>query len=165
MTVRVRRIRPNEAAALQEIRLRALADAPGAFASTHAREAAFEPAVWEDRAAASAAGGTNATFFAVDGDVHLGIVTAIPAGDGLVELVGMWTAPEGRRRGVGRRLVEAVVGWAAEGGAERVELWVTRGNEPAQRLYEQMGFVETGDHQPLPSDPCKAEVRMVRRLT
>ena len=51
------------------------------------------------------------------------------------------------------------------GVAERVELWVTRGNDPARHLYESMGFVETGDHQPLPSDPCKDEIRMVLALS
>jgi hypothetical protein len=28
-----------------------------------------------------------------------------------------------------------------------------------------MGFVDTDEVQPLPSDPCKDEVRMVRRPT
>jgi hypothetical protein len=46
----------------------------------------------------------------------------------------------------------------------RSGLWVTRGNEPAQRLYQSIGFRVTGEHQPLPSDPCKDEVRMVLGL-
>jgi ribosomal protein S18 acetylase RimI-like enzyme len=40
-----------------------------------------------------------------------------------------------------------------------------RGNDAAQQLYESMGFIVTGDHKPLPSDPCKDEVRMSRSLT
>ena len=164
MSIRVRRVRPDEADVLREIRLRALADAPSAFASTHEREAAYDDAVWDDRARASAAGDAAATFLAVDGDQRVGMVTGIPTAGGVVELVGMWTAPEVRRRGVGVRLVDAIVGWAGEVGAERVELWVTIGNEPAQRLYERLGFEPTGDHQPLPSDPCRDELRMVRRL-
>jgi hypothetical protein len=43
---------------------------------------------------------------------------------------------------------------------QAVELWVTRGNVGAENLYRVMGFVETGDYQPLPSDPCKEELRM-----
>jgi hypothetical protein len=42
---------------------------------------------------------------------------------------------------------------------------VTRGNAPAHGLYQSMGFRETGGYQPLPSDPCKDEVRMALCLT
>jgi hypothetical protein len=41
--VHVRRVRADEADALRDIRLRALADTPLAFGSTHAREAAYPP--------------------------------------------------------------------------------------------------------------------------
>jgi hypothetical protein len=41
-----------------------------------------------------------------------------------------------------------------------VTLWVTGGNLPAQSLYRALGFVETGDYQPLPSDPSRQETRM-----
>ena len=57
-----------------------------------------------------------------------------------------------------KALVAAVVEWADA----PVELWVTHGNDDAQRLYAAAGFTVTGDHQPLASDPCKDEVRMVR---
>ena len=164
MSVRVRRIRRDEPEALRDVRLRALADSPSAFGSTLAREEAYGDDLWEERARACAAGDGAATFLAVDGDQRVGMVTALATGGGLVELVGMWTAPEVRGRGVGARLVEAVIGWAGEVGAERVELWVTRGNEPAERLYRRLGFEPTGDHQPLPSDPCKDELRMARHL-
>jgi ribosomal protein S18 acetylase RimI-like enzyme len=45
-----------------------------------------------------------------------------------------------------------------------VHLWVTRGNEPALRLYESMGFRPTGESQPLPSDPARVELAMTREL-
>jgi hypothetical protein len=63
---RVRPIAPDEGEALRAIRLRALADAPLAFGSTHAREAAYPPERWRDWAEASSAGGGSAFFFAVD---------------------------------------------------------------------------------------------------
>jgi hypothetical protein len=34
------------------------------------------------------------------------------------------------------------------------------GNAPAPGLYESIGFYDTDDFQPLPSDPCKDEQRM-----
>jgi GNAT superfamily N-acetyltransferase len=78
----------------------------------------------------------------------------------VVELVSMWTSAAVRGAGIGRRLVDAVIDWARQTGADRVDLWVTRGNDAAAQLYESIGFEVTGDHQPLPSDPCKDEVRM-----
>jgi GNAT superfamily N-acetyltransferase len=77
-----------------------------------------------------------------------------------VELVSTWTHPVARRAGVGRLLVDAVLDWARICGAPAVELWVTRGNLGAEKLYRAMGFVDAGDYQPLPSDPCKEELRM-----
>ncbi len=74
----------------------------------------------------------------------------------------MWTAPDNRRAGAARQLVAAVLEWAWATSAESVELWVTKGNDPAIKLYKSAGFRETGDHQALPSDPCKDEVRMRR---
>ncbi len=94
----------------------------------------------------------------------VGIVTGIRE-QSVVELMSMWTAPNARRQGLGRRLVDATIEWSESGGAERVELWVMRGNNAAQLLYVSLGFAVTGDHQALPSDPCKHEIRMMRRLT
>jgi ATP-dependent DNA helicase PIF1 len=39
-----------------------------------------------------------------------------------------------------------------------------RGNERAVAFYESVGFALTTDHQPLPSDPCKDELRMTRAV-
>jgi GNAT superfamily N-acetyltransferase len=161
MTV-VRRIRPDEGAALREVRLAALADAPSAFGSTYARESSLSSEDWADRALAGSAGSERAMFFAVAGDGIVGLVGGYrpEPTSSRIELVSMWTHPAARRKGVGRLLVDAVVDWARTSGAQAVELWVTRGNVGAENLYRAMAFVDTGDCQPLPSDPCKEEVRM-----
>ncbi len=161
MTV-VRRIRPDEGATLRDVRLEALADVPSAFASTYARETLQTAEDWADRARAGSAGWERATFFAVADGGIVGLVGGYrpePTST-RVELVSMWTHPAARRTGVGRHLVDAVLDWARTGGARAVDLWVTRGNVGAENLYRAMGFVDAGDHQPLPSDPCKDEVRM-----
>lgn len=147
---------------LKAVRLAALAESPSAFGSTHAAEAAMTDDAWAARAADGASGSERATFFALDGDEVVGLVGGFLEGPGEMHLVSMWTAPTARRRGVGRRLVAAVLEWAEESGAETVGLWVTRGNDAAELLYASMGFVRNGEHQPLPSDPCKDEVRMIR---
>ena len=164
MGVEIRRIREDDAETLKRTRLALLSDSPTAFGSNLERELAFTDDAWAERAVGSSAGPTRSTFLAFDGNNVVGIVGGLRDGRS-VELTSMWTSPDLRRRGLGRRLVGATVEWAADAGAERVELWVMRGNDAAQRLYESLGFVVTGDHQPRASDPCKDEIRMVRQLT
>lgn len=67
----------------------------------------------------------------------------------VAHLYQMWVAPERRRQGVGRALLDAAVRWAREAGARAVALDVTVGNSEAARLYERAGFVPTGDSKPL----------------
>lgn len=162
VTPTVRRVERDEGSTLKETRLAALEDSPFAFGSTYDAEARMTDPEWTERATRGASGIDRVTFFAVVDDRIVGLVGGFLAEDGrsVVELVSMWTSPVTRRSGAGRALVGAVVHWAREVGATAVELWVTRGNEPAQRLYESVGFRETGDAQPLPSEPCKDERRM-----
>ncbi|MDH3250911.1 MAG: GNAT family N-acetyltransferase [Acidimicrobiia bacterium] len=161
--VRVDRIRRADVAVLREVRLAALADSPGAFASTHEREAAYDPAEWERRTVAASTGRSAATFFARDeaGQV-VGLVGVFEnrVDPMTAELVSMWVSPSGRGQGAGSALVERAIAWASEAEYTRVELWVARGNDTAERLYVRSGFYVTGDVQPLPSDPCKDEIRM-----
>lgn len=164
MAIEVRRITPDDAFALRAVRLAALADAPAAFGSTHERELGFDDAVWVERASGGAAGSDRATFFACDGETIVGLAGGFRIEEGSIDVVSMWTSPQVRRRGVGRMLVGAVFEWAASHGEPSVALWVTQGNDQARRLYESMGFTETGDHQPLPSDPCRNQTRMIRLL-
>ena len=120
--------------------------------------------MWRERAASSAAGDERLTLLAWDGSEVVGVIGAFrtAADDAVVELVSMWTRPAVRRSGVAVALVQGVVDWAGSlAGATRVELWVVRGNAPAQRLYERMGFAVTDRFQPHPNDPCAQEIRMV----
>lgn len=163
MPVVVRRISVGEGELLKRARLAALRDSPFAFGSTYDVEIDRSDAEWAERARLGAAGADRATFFAIEDAAVVGIAGGY-RDDGVrseVELVSMWTSPTARRRGVGRGLVKSVVEWAGATGAELVGLWVTRGNEPAKALYESIGFEGTGECQPLPSDPCKDELRML----
>jgi GNAT superfamily N-acetyltransferase len=166
MSLTVRRVFSDEGEALRAIRLAALEESPSAFGSSYEAEARRTDAEWTDRARLGAAGADRVTFFALVDNHVVGLVGGFrPEADGsLVELVSMWTSPEARRTGVARALAAAVIGWATDVAATTVCLWVTRGNGPAHTLYESMGFRETGEYQPLPSDPCKHEIRMTRTV-
>ena len=143
--------------ALRAIRLQALLDAPDAFGSTHAREAAFGEDEWRRRASR-------------DGSFIAFLPEVCPAGLGggylaepqVVELIGMFVRPQARGRGVGEAVVDAVASWARAQGASIVHLWVTETNKPGIRLYERCGFTATPERQPLPSNPALGEIGMQR---
>lgn len=159
----IRAIGPADWASFRDVRLASLADTPSAFAVTYAEAAERSDAEWQRMVQERCASGMSSTWLAENHNgVAVGVVAAFDAEERDVELVSMWVSPDARGDGLARRLVDTVVAWAADRQATGVSLWVTRGNDGAQRLYESTGFVVTGDHQPLPSDPCKDEIRMTR---
>ncbi len=137
--MRVRQLTPTDIDTLRSIRLEALRTDPDAFGSTLEREEGRSDDDWR------AWLGRGATFVGeVDGEPS-GLVVALAQDDrSTVALLAMFVSARARRAGVGRALVEAAVGWAANTGAERVVLMVIDGNTPAIRLYESCGFVFTG---------------------
>ena len=156
----VREVEPGDWAILREIRLAALQDAPQAFGSTHQREARFTEALWRNRINDRAV-----TFFAhLDEDPAPAGIAGVWVDDGAAELVSMRVRPDARGRGVGAALVMAAAGWAKARDHDTLFLWVTELNAPARRLYERYGFTQSGDRQPLPSDPTLSEIRMRRPL-
>lgn len=148
----VRQARAADWEAVRDLRLRALADAPEAFASTLEAELALPAEEWRRRAAG---GPASARFIAGEGDTEVGLaaIFAEPGPPARMHLVSMWVDPRHRRRGVARALVDQAVGWAAERQAREVILWVVDQNTAARTLYERAGFRPTGERQPLPSHP------------
>lgn len=70
---------------------------------------------------------------------------AFAAADGAVAMLHALLVPEAfRRRGLARGLTAAAAAWAVGQGAAWLALAVTRGNAPARRLYEGMGFRVAG---------------------
>ena len=140
--------------ALREIRLQALRDAPDAFASTYAKEAAFGEDEWHRRAT------RDGSFIAFLPEVApAGLGGGYLAAPEVVELIGMFVRPQARGRGVGEAIIDAVVGWARAQDASTVHLWVTETNN-ARMLYERCGFTVTAERQPLPSNPALGEIGM-----
>jgi [ribosomal protein S18]-alanine N-acetyltransferase len=71
---------------------------------------------------------------------------------------------EFRRRGIGRLLLDQVVGEARRRGSIRVTLEVRRSNTAAQKLYESIGFVTTGIRKGYYSDDGEDALAMVLEL-
>ena len=71
---------------------------------------------------------------------------------GRAELHRLYLDATLRGRGVGRALVEAVLGWSRARGIAHLTLWSDTRFDRAHRLYEAMGFTKTGERE-LPNDP------------
>ena len=164
-TTTVRPFAAEAWALYQDLRLRALADAPEAFGSTLAHEQNFSAAEWSARLAAGAASSWDLPLLAeVDGQ---------PAGLAwgrfdetdlsVAHLYQMWVAPSQRGHGVGQKLLETVIAWARARHAAYLELGVTVRDSPAMRLYQRAGFQPAGLPEPLRPGAEEMAVRM--RLT
>ena len=76
---------------------------------------------------------------------------------------GIGVTPFGRRRGIGERLMRAVIDQARERGARDVQLEVIEGNGPALALYEKLGFEHVRDVDVWILDAAPAGARRRRR--
>lgn len=168
----VRRIRADEGPRLRAVRLAALADAPGDATTTLARAEARPVEHWDEAARANASGALQATFFAEIADADGTIADAEPVGlvgayaneTGIVNLVGLWSAPGHRDVGVASALLAAVADWARTSGADRLRMWVVERNEFAKAFYLAEGFEPTGATIPYELDPRLKQVAMVREV-
>lgn len=142
-------MRASEWRELRDLRLEALRDAPDAFWTRH--EEALEQSEEEWRAWT-----TMPCHVAVDERGRfVGMVAALPDRDdpASVDLIAMFVTPAARGRGVAAALVGAQLGWARAEGFRRVGLMVNVENVTARRLYERLGFRDTGRRAPLRAGP------------
>jgi ribosomal protein S18 acetylase RimI-like enzyme len=140
LTLRV--VRSDDWRLWRDVRLAALRDAPYAFSA--------KLEYWEGE------GNTEQRWRSRLIDVPLNVVAQLdgtPAGmvsatnpnaNGAIELISMWVAPFARGRAVGDALVAAVLQWAKEQRASRVDLAVMENNERATQLYRRHRFVDDG---------------------
>jgi ribosomal protein S18 acetylase RimI-like enzyme len=151
MPIVVRRFESAEWLTYKDLRLRALADSPDAFASTLARESARANDEWRDRLERGANSPRDFPALASVGDVPAGIAWTRFDDErpGVAHLFQVWVAPEHRGTGVGRRLVEAAIAWSRRSEVRVLELAVTRNGSAAAHLYRDLGFSAVGEPQPL----------------
>lgn len=168
--VQIKRLTPEHAGAYRALMLEAYELHPDAFTSSIAERRPLPLDWWAGRV--SEGEGTSEVVFGA-------FVAAGLAGvAGLVfetreksrhkaTLFGMYVPCECRQRGLGRRLVMAALAYAgSRPQTVLVQLTVTEGNAPAQRLYEACGFVSFGI-EPLAvkvRDRYVSKVHMWRKL-
>jgi GNAT superfamily N-acetyltransferase len=74
----------------------------------------------------------------------------------------MWTEPAYRRRGLGRRVLEAILAWARQQGVRRLTLHASVDGQPR---YAQAGFTGTNEMRlelPAPPGEPAGELEPVR---
>jgi ribosomal-protein-alanine acetyltransferase len=74
------------------------------------------------------------------------------------ELENIVVAPHARRKGIGRRLLEALLTQAKETHSKWVFLEVREFNASARKLYEKAGFKETGRRKAYYANPTEDAV-------
>ena len=136
----IRALGPDDADAYRRIRLDALRLHPEAFGAAYEDEMQLDLARFAERLATT--GLTRFGGFAQAEPVGL-VGLQIPAGAKerhKAHLFSMYVDAAHRRSGLAQQLVEAVISGARHAGAIVLQLSVTVGNAPAQRLYRRMGF-------------------------
>ncbi len=167
----IRRLTEADAGRYRLIRLRMLHDHPAAFGSAYEEYLEQTDASIAARLRDQLSAPDHFVLGAFEGERLIGTIGlyreqgAKSRHKGLIW--GVYTAPEARGRGVGRRLMEAIVRQArALEGLELLQLAVAIDNLPARRLYESFGFRGWGvEHRALKiGDHYVAEEHMVLEL-
>jgi ribosomal protein S18 acetylase RimI-like enzyme len=125
----------------RSLRLAALEEAPQAFTSKLADWQAADEERWFDRLTDV---GLN-MIADLDGRPAGMISATVPDATGAAELISTWVTPAARGHGVGDAMVDAVIAWAVDQGADRVVLSVAPHNDHAAALYRRHGFVDAGE--------------------
>jgi GNAT superfamily N-acetyltransferase len=131
---------------LKAARLGALRDSPHAFMSCFDNEWGLSELEWRRMF-------ESATWIVAReaGDL-VGLARSVrePSRPRVRHLESIWVAPTHRRRGVLRALLAALAEREESDGVTDLLLWLLEDNHEAQRAYETLGFVPTGERQFLP---------------
>ncbi|HJU33317.1 MAG TPA: GNAT family N-acetyltransferase [Hyphomicrobiaceae bacterium] len=118
------------------------------YAREYGLDTTFEPYVAKPLAEFVLEGDGRLWVAEKDGSV-VGSIAMVDAGPGMGQLRWFLLAPEARGAGLGRRLLDAALGYARERGLAHVFLWSFTDLHDAIRLYERAGFrvtqTETGE--------------------
>jgi GNAT superfamily N-acetyltransferase len=164
-------------AALRDLRIRSVADAPYAFLETLDEVLAVDEEGWRARVRRGAHSEARQVV-AVDDDGRWIGSAVVFISDGIPEyvlgrredgrranLVGVFVDPDRRGAGVLDALLEDLSAWAREEkGIAALYLHVSEHNPRARRAYDKRGFLPTGMVDATAEQPGVAEIEMVLPL-
>mgnify|MGYP000852009642 CR=1 FL=1 len=158
--VTVRLIRPDEGPRLRDVRLAAIADSPGTFATDLETARSRPDDAWVRVAGVHAEADEQATWFAEKEGATAGMVSAFRTDDGAVTMTSLWSAPGFRQIGVAEELVGAVRSWAESRQAREIRQWLVERNAHARDFHARQGFVPTGAERRYEPAPELREVEL-----
>jgi ribosomal protein S18 acetylase RimI-like enzyme len=138
-----RLLQPEDAEAWRALRLHGLAHSPQAFGASLAEEQDKPLAWFAERLRNSGVFGAADAEGRLLGTVALGLFNHAEKLRHKGFVWGMYVRPEARGAGLGRALMQALIGHAT-GQVEELRLDVVVGNAPALALYQRLGFIAYG---------------------
>ncbi|MCP5347241.1 MAG: GNAT family N-acetyltransferase [Pseudomonadales bacterium] len=135
----------------KSLRLGSLEDSPDSFGSTLERETAYPDEEWMSRLDPSDRAASALPLVAELNNVPCGLAWGVvhDKSSKVAHVYQMWVKPDARNRGVGRKLLEAIILWARDSHLRSLALAVTTTNKEAVWLYRSSGFLSVGGTEPL----------------
>jgi ribosomal protein S18 acetylase RimI-like enzyme len=162
----IRRVTDEDGPLIKRLRLRALEIDPLSFGSTLAGEVVCSDSQWAEWANEGASGEDRTTLIAVRGKQPVGMVAGYrdESQRSLFHVIAMWVAPEARREGTGRRLLQEIEGWVESCGGTSIQLSVSDAAYAASRLYEKAGYRPDGERSASPHTPEVTHISLRKQL-
>ena len=161
MELSIREVSADEWPLWRDLRLRALGDVPDAFRSTLEEESSQPDSWWSDRVS-----DPNGAFWVAETEAGAVGILASELDDesGVVNIHGLWVAPDARGHRLGDELLGACLVWARERKARAAQLWVNQGNAMARTLYARAGFSPTSETEQLRPGSSRIVIKKTRLL-
>lgn len=153
MNVTTRRTTAADGVTLRDLRLAALEDAPYAFGQTLQDALALPASAFEEDAVRHSSSDRSTSFIAQSGDAAIGMIGAFfEEATNRAFICALWVAPSHRGSTAAESLVQAAAEWFKERAAIEIFAWVAEDNSRALAFYENVGFVDAGERQVMPSN-------------
>ena len=160
--VTIETLAPTEWKILRDLRRRSLMDSPDAFERLDPALAESD-AYWEETTGSLASPDCD-VLIAEENHEKIGMVLVRIDSQRVGHVGAMWIDPGSRRLGLGKRLLDDSIRWHLKRAVTTIRLWVTDGNIAATSLYENSGFVRSGNCRPLRAGECLRIVEMEMSL-
>ena len=119
---------------------------------------------WSEKALELLLNDSNVGFVALDKEKRVaaygGMLCVLDEG----QITNIATHPEFRRKGLGERVVSALVEYGSENGLSVISLEVRESNAAAISLYEKPGFLAVGKRKNFYSNPTEDAIVMLKNI-